>query len=274
MTRGAYTILAELTFVVLIMSVVFLPVDAAVVWSDDFDDLNYDGWTGDMANYTADNGYLECTENTSSNYYEISLTSHENTVEDGTWSFDVISPLDFDHGCIWVQFWVSWTSFVNMDLTIYADRIELWRGDTLMGQWDGSWPGGWNHIDVTADESWNIEVLLNGEHIIHRQTLDPASENELFRIGCANDGDGLDNIVASDTVDVVCTNETCEVCPASTTTTTTTSTTTTTTSTTTTSTTTTTTDISPLELDPLLLAAAGIGTVVIVLVAVVVLKKR
>ncbi|MFX1368480.1 MAG: hypothetical protein ACFFAY_07790, partial [Promethearchaeota archaeon] len=46
---------------VLFLSLAFLPlhISAAIVWEDNFDDPVLDGWTGDMVNYTGDNGYLE-----------------------------------------------------------------------------------------------------------------------------------------------------------------------------------------------------------------------
>jgi len=58
---------------------------AAVVWSDNFDDGNYNGWTVATGDWRVTDGYLE------SYYVDTALARmwHPSTVVEGTWSFDV-----------------------------------------------------------------------------------------------------------------------------------------------------------------------------------------
>ncbi|MFW9847197.1 MAG: hypothetical protein ACFFD6_10640, partial [Candidatus Thorarchaeota archaeon] len=72
---------------------------AAIVWSDNFNDGNYNDWTVDGGGFTAANGYLECTE---SGTGQSSRIHYNSTVNFGSWSFDFFYTRP---GAIWVSFW-------------------------------------------------------------------------------------------------------------------------------------------------------------------------
>jgi hypothetical protein len=259
--KGAFVIFAELTAMALILALAVFPIQgsAATVWSDNFEDLNYDGWVVVSGGFTCENGYLESTTEPSD-----SRIDHPSTVGSGTWSYDcylVSGRLVFDY-------YVHPAYTIQLGVAVTPDQIILVNGVAELAYHDGEFDGAWHHIDVTMDESFLIEVFLNDTHIFHRQTLSSELDCENVDFYSNRIGNALDNVVVSDTIDVVCTNGTCEVCPATTTTTSTTTTTTTSTTTTstTTTTTTTTTDVPPPI--PLEIIAIGGGAAVLVIVLV------
>ncbi|MHA2602699.1 MAG: hypothetical protein AM324_011285 [Candidatus Thorarchaeota archaeon SMTZ1-83] len=115
------------------------------------------------------------------------------------------------------------------------------------------------------DESFNIDVFLDGTHLFHYQTLDPAVDSEWVDFWMSGDGDGADNVVVSNTIDVFCTNETCTLGHAGTEPTN---------PTTTTTTTTTTTPTTPTPVSVPIEMVALIGGVAVVLVVLVIFMKR
>ena len=98
MKRENYAIMAELTFVALLLSLLMLPIEtsAGMVWSDNFDDGDYTS----SPEWTVRNGTFDCTDHVlnatgdstpSGPTYdcfdnEIWINS---TVSYGTWSFDL-----------------------------------------------------------------------------------------------------------------------------------------------------------------------------------------
>ena len=112
---------------------------------------------------------------------------------------------------------------------------------------------------------------MNGTHCLSHALLFPTSRTMQYFGVSLNDGIGnaVDNIVVSDTIDIECTNATCELDHFETTTTTSDTTTTTTSNTTTSDTTPPAGDALPLELIVL-----GGGIAVVVIVLVIFLKRK
>ncbi len=253
--------------VLLATSLIMLPgsdVDATVIWSDDFNDGNYDDWTTDVVSFSAANEYLEYTEDNSPGV--ISKIYHNSTVNYGTWSFDFFYVMP---GAIWIFFWGDDTSIQTgtvFFIQIYESLVLLYRNTQELGHWSSSagLTEAWTHIDVIQDESFNIDVFVNNTHRIHYKTLDPASDCSLFGVGMNKDGQAIDNVVVSDSIDVVCTDPECELEHATTTTTTPTSSTTQTSSTT---------PSEPLNLPIEMIAIVG-GVAVVVIILVILLKRR
>ena len=74
--------------VLLLVAFIPIPAYAAEVWSDDFDDGNYDDWTVTEGEFTCADGYLEVTEHTGGTAGSWSGIYRNSTVTSGTWSFD------------------------------------------------------------------------------------------------------------------------------------------------------------------------------------------
>ncbi|MFW9848048.1 MAG: hypothetical protein ACFFF4_02845 [Candidatus Thorarchaeota archaeon] len=251
--------------IVLLLSPALLPMscDAATVWSDDFSDGNYNDWTTDVESFSATDGYLECTEDTRPGAG--SKIYHNSTVNYGTWSFNFLYVMP---GGIWIFFWADDTSIqtgVVFFIEIYEELVLLYRNNQELGYWSSSavLTEAWTQIDVTMDEAFNIEVFVNETHRIHYKTVDPASDCLLFGVGMNQDGQAIDNVVVSNSIDIVCTDSDCELDHATTTTTTPTS------STTPTATTTPTVMSLPIEMFVLV----G-GVVAVVIILAIYLKRR
>jgi hypothetical protein len=223
-----------LTIAVLLLSVSLAPLQAsgAVVWSDEFEDGNFDGWTVDTGEFAVEGGMLTVTGSL------FSVISHESITNEGTWSFDMIDP---DTSPLVGQ--VNFMASANQTLSGTAFVIGF-IGNSLFLAREGSGGGvfldewecledvtpGCQHIGVTYRDN-HFEVYLNGTHRISYDALVPDLDYSYFVFG--GDSGSLDNIVVSDTIDVVCDNGTCtldhleiETTPPETTTTTTTTTTT------------------------------------------------
>ena len=252
-------------FMALVLSVVTTQSSAAVVWSDNFDDGNYDGWTLESGGYTCSEGYLECTEDTV--YAGFSEIYRSSSVSVGTWSFDFYYAVS-SH--LRVYYWTDEAGishgsnfFIQMD----GARIMLRRyteGGTSalnLDQWapEGSYVGKWNHVDVTMDESFVTNVFVNGTHRIHYTSVSPEAECAFFIVAMNNIGDAIDNIVVSDTIDLQPNASYI---------------TTTTTETTQTDTDTTTPPPDGATTFPIEILALGGGAVVLLIVVVILLKRR
>jgi hypothetical protein len=256
--KGTYAVLAELTFIVLLLSLTLLPreISATVVWSDDFDPPNLDNWTILSGGWTAENGYLECTEN-ATGPYDWSIIEHASSVNTGTWSFD------FRMQAIWrLDFYVNESALFYLGIVGTFGGLQLVRNTADLTSWDGSISEDWHHCDVTMDETFLINVFLDGTHIIRYRTLDPQIECEVFQPTSSGESNAFDNIMVSDTIDVVCPG--CELDPTTTTTPT----------QTTTTTPPSTSPPPPTPLVPIEMIAIAGGVVLVIVVLVVFMKRR
>ncbi len=260
MKKGTLVILAELTLVTLILAMVASPIQtsAAIVWFDDFEDGNYDGWFVTEGWFNVFN-YRSYVLVCSMSPFAFPAT-HPSTIVNGTWSLDFYhSDMEFQE----IKFVLS--SDGEYRVIIDDGNIRLtWYIDGFIGQLDSYDVDidGWQHIDITRDLEGETNVFLNNTHVLQGVHTE-INSCENFTVGLRIGG-AIDNVTVSDTVDKVCTNELCEVCQTTTATTTTAATSTTTTSTTTT--TTTTTDAPPPIPMEFLLIGGGVAVAVIVLV--------
>jgi hypothetical protein len=258
--------------IALVISIMMTETKAAVVWSDDFNDGNYDGWTVQVGGFSASNFYLECTEDTWPDSF--SQIHHPSTVSAGSWSFDCYLPTEHA-GMIIATFWTDEQGLahgsnfrveidrVRIDLCRYTEGgMEVLELDTWAA--DSSFADTWTHIDVTMDESFVIDLFVNGTHAIHYTTLSPGTTCTHMNFAMNNIGHAVDNIVVSDTIDVECTNDTCDVCPDETTPV----------ETTPTDTATTTPPPDGPATLPIEILALGVGAAVVLVVIVVLLKRR
>ncbi|MHA1959702.1 MAG: hypothetical protein ACW99U_05700 [Candidatus Thorarchaeota archaeon] len=84
-TRSAVSgLVVWLVLAVLVSTIGPMPVSADVVWSDNFDDLDYDGWTVLDGLYSVEDGVLQGIGS-----YEYHNIQHNSSVAIGSWSFDV-----------------------------------------------------------------------------------------------------------------------------------------------------------------------------------------
>jgi hypothetical protein len=192
-----------------------------VVWSDNFDDGNYDGWTmGSLSwgnppsNWSAANNYLQIEQEAWGSI------SHPSNVAYGTWSFDFRANgtyLSYDEG-------VS-IAFVSNDVhnTTEVPTGNDWScyGLKAYGTNEGTgfticllrWHDGvrynigyngtplslanWHHIDVSRTTDGLFKVYHNGSLVIQGEDTE-LTTSELFVVSLV-DWLMIDNVVVDDT---------------------------------------------------------------------------
>lgn len=207
-----------------IMIPLFLPVSASVVWSDDFNDGNLDGWTtfgviwsGESAtevpaNYSLEDNNLRYTGEFST------YTYHASTASSGHWSFDVDCVDNEDH-----HFYIAFISDGVLDPDDVPDSVpaeyglmiitgpladsnpefRLYRrmaGSTGLGQTIGSYSAstssGWYHIDISRVEPGDFDIYINGTHRFDGRSITPVTSAYFAFYGSA--GPAIDNVVVDD----------------------------------------------------------------------------
>lgn len=239
---------------------------SAVVWTEDFDDPNLDGWEIWGMNYTEPAGPLPPNYSVSEDMLRFqgltnhwTIASYNTTLGVGTWSFDLDVQDQFRHhfyvaffGGYWDNdsiAWPDWQPSVPYEYGIapFTDAYSRWDSEFVLyraspgrGSFDTlarySPPEmiGWHHIDITRDASGLFNVYLNGT-LCMSATSTLYTTTECFKI-YSGVGPAIDNIVVQDTI-----------IPST----------------------------DPLPFDPVIIAViGGVAVVVIVIVIIVVIKRR
>jgi len=191
-----------------------LPCRADPVWSDDFDDLNYDGWTATNGTFTAADGTLR--PDGVSNVWRIIRPS---SVAYGTWSFDALGLVNI--GAPGYNTMILFVTVIPVPENAYSGlgivlggriaRMSLCSvlsGEVSAEELRGNryFPEGtnrlaWQHYDITRSSDGRICVYLNGTLVID-QTYVPMATSNYFSFVTSDAGARIDNIVVSDTVDI------------------------------------------------------------------------
>ncbi len=202
-----------------------------VVWSDDFNDGNYDGWTisNNTALWNGSYGFANSNWSATNNYLQLDheetgLITHPSSVAYGTWSFDFKTP----ETQLGMGTWAN-IRFISSDHVLWTDdwddpehnsillRFDVWtheepynytivlykhNGDNYTIIDSGKVPAaGWQHFDVTRNTTGWISVYHNGSPIpIMEGEATEITTSELFWVW-SEDEQMIDNVVVSDTVD-------------------------------------------------------------------------
>ena len=204
--RGCFVlILGTLLCISLCMA---FPCKAAPVWSDNFNDGNYDGWT-------VLNGTFSAGDHTLRNIGgEGGLIVHPSSVATGTWSFDVLGVNDTDVGFM-STYPVPLSGMVCLDWGQYHSprtEMELNLGSggwTMLGMWTFGSITGWQHVDITRGSDGRICVYQNGTLVVDTFCTS-ITESQYFWVCFSLTSDfkiqnvegAIDNIVVSNTVDI------------------------------------------------------------------------
>ena len=176
------------------------PSDPSIVWADDFEDGDTEGWDEYSSGkyFFVNEGVLFSVLTTSP--YKRGDIGHESKVSVGTWSFDIFYPeeeIKYDICLSCDQDFKFGFGFytVTMKNTIVALR-NVSHGIVSPGEAAnlGRSLTGWNHFDVTRDNSGYSKLYLNGELILeHKDEL--AFSPHWFYLGIKETGPALDNLV-------------------------------------------------------------------------------
>jgi len=209
-----------LTTVLCISLFVPLLCKADPVWSDNFDDLNYDGWTVTNGTFTAADGTLRPTGG-SWDYY---IIVHPSTVTTGTWSFDVTGLTEaygpsYENRVLYMCVTpVPRNGWRAAGLLIGGSGPEIGAWASIDGEHDAVRLGeawdfpsdasrlAWQHINITRGSDGRLCVYVNGTLVIDaagwEQNLDLVTTSNYFCFATSQKDFAIDNIVVSDTVDI------------------------------------------------------------------------
>ncbi|MHA2081717.1 MAG: hypothetical protein ACW99H_11290 [Candidatus Thorarchaeota archaeon] len=200
---------------------------STVVWSDDFNDGNYDGWTicANELLYGGDYGFNGSQWSAANNYLqldheELGIITHPSDVAYGTWSFDFnaneshigsaagINIISTDE-VLWTDtdgwddpertgIWIFFEVYVEKDL--WSLR-KLYDGEVTTIDYEVlEHVVGWHHIDVTRNTTGWFSVYHNGSPIPIMEGQDTdITTSELFWLWF-EDWQMIDNIVVDDEV--------------------------------------------------------------------------
>jgi len=187
------------------------PCEAATVWSDDFDDGDYEEWTVTNGTFIVEDGVLK---NGPGDY---NVRVHSSSVAFGTWSFDILVSSAARTGVIFIGTHpVSYTTdYPGFPLPRQGLGIQPWssgfrlsriRDNSVVASIPTSGfaapagTSGWHHIDITRSSDGRICVYNNGTFVYDTVDESVTSTSELFEVYIEG---AIDNIVVSDTVDIV-----------------------------------------------------------------------
>ncbi|MFX1606530.1 MAG: hypothetical protein ACFFDD_11565 [Promethearchaeota archaeon] len=205
-----------------------------LVWSDDFNDGNYDGWTIcenpniiSGSNWSVANNDLQLDQTTWCDFWEINwgLISYPSDIAYGTWSFDfkaneslIVSEQDttvpenivqsfsivfisndidnLDDINDWKCYWIHFKAEPGGNSFVIYLRKNLM---TVIDRAGTLVPvAGWHHINVTRDTAGYFEVYHND--ILIMQGMDTEIDTSELFVCCAQNGAMFDNIVVDDEI--------------------------------------------------------------------------
>jgi len=200
------SVLAVLGVLLLVCSTSYAlpPGRAATVWSDDFNDGDYAGWTVDHGTYTAVSYRLENTADILNTIY------HASTVTTGTWSFDldIVSPSVPNP--TWVLF-MSDDVINGYGVTFGLTKVMLQKtvngvftalASYLIGPNEGTVLRALEHVDVTRNAAGEMHVWVNGTHRLFYQDTTFTTSTYFVHGSETDAAHYLDNVVVSNTVDI------------------------------------------------------------------------
>ncbi|MHA2187687.1 MAG: hypothetical protein ACXADL_12475 [Candidatus Thorarchaeota archaeon] len=213
---------------VLLLSSIIAPLSgrAATVWSDDFNDGNYNGWTicenpglnYNSSNWSAANNYLQLDQE------DWGTITHPSNIAYGTWSFDFkvnatqatigrgasITFISNDINNItnvveaedWHCYWLRIRGYLTVEDEIaFTSSLHEWVDGvhTVIDSSGTDLPiTGWNHIVVTRNTTGSFSVYYNGEPVMQGVGTEMTT-SELFVVSVA-DWHMIDNIVVDDEI--------------------------------------------------------------------------
>ena len=208
------TILLMFLLAILIIGCASTPTpDTSIVWSDDFEDGDMEGWE-DFSNmsapsdfYTVDGGNLTFLNGNGG--FAIMYPS---TLTIGTWSADILIPDKNGRAneifFITSQLDSTWNEWLTLKVTIENNPhtvIALYLQDEAQSSRLGRAMikknerlTGWHHIDITRDENDNTKIFLDDEMFIE-SNVDYPHESDYFFLSVIKDS-AIDNIVVRDQV--------------------------------------------------------------------------
>jgi hypothetical protein len=215
-------------FLFLIFPFIQLPLCYAdVVWSEDFEDGNLDGWMIVLGGFSVEDGTLRSTVTKKMDpfreFYLMSGMYHPSTVSVGTWSFDFMCTgtgecpelvVDFmsltqhrmDVGVLGKSygFYVGWWRFESYELYKDSNYPTSGKAIQIHKSFSGTEMNKWHHVDITRNEDGRFCVYVDGDLGIDVVDKTNTESNYLgVHLEYSERGKAfIDNIVVSDSIDI------------------------------------------------------------------------
>ncbi len=205
--RMIYTPQAKTKTILLVLCLLALTygvspqVGAVMVWSDNFNDTNYNGWTVETGAFSAADNTLRCTSEA------MGVVHHPSTVASGTWSFDFLFTGSLHVSIIYFAVGVMSDLMGNQGYQITVNNY----GFTLYVVTDSATttldsytaPGGIQgrqHFDFTRDAGGLIRGYLNSTLVVEATNTEHTTVN--YFLAHMFQDESLDNVVVSNTIDI------------------------------------------------------------------------
>lgn len=202
-----------ITVLVLSILIQALPTaKAATIWSDNFDDGDYQDWTLLAGTVSASEYNLRATG------FGAAVVYRNSSTVTGTWSFDLDMTDDPDDAqvCFITKYisgkYVRDNYLVENNANYDGFRLLrwIWTGSSMshliLDEYDviGGLTG-WYHFDITRDGSGRMYVYIN--ETLAMQAVDTTHDTSscfVFNVptGPSGTGPAIDNVIVSDTVDI------------------------------------------------------------------------
>ncbi len=174
---------------------------AAMVWSDDFNDTDYNGWTVETGAFTAADSILRCTSES------MGVVHHPSTVATGTWSFDFVFSSMLHVSIIYFAVGVISDLMGNQGYQITVNNygftlyVVTDSATTTLDTYTApSGLQGRQHFGFTRDAGGLIRGYLNGSLVVEATNTEHSTVN--YFLAHMFEDESLDNIVVSNTVDI------------------------------------------------------------------------
>ena len=212
---------------ILIATLILQPtVQAAEVWSDNFDDGNFDEWTVHYGVLSAENYVLAA--NTSLNFQDygegvdvsdFDRISHSSSILTGTWSFDVSFNHTMAQGTSYVHGWgiveiyfiantTDTTVMSGMSISIHS-RDSAWsfvlatlEGGVYTDSKIFAFGSGvyfelkWTHVEITRYSSGLVQAFINGTKRL--ELTDTEVESSEYLVYSSARSSAIDNVMVND----------------------------------------------------------------------------
>ena len=177
---------------------------AGVIWSDDFDNGNYDGWIVASGAFSAEDKTLR----TVAGFSEYVLF-YPSFVATGTWSFDVLVGTETDIFFMYTPLMNEQDEYEGIEILWFGTHLQLYSfssfydaGSLRLGEYIfASTIPGWRHLDVTRDSDGRICIYHNGTLILDLVDQATLTSSEFF-IYLPSGAAAIDNVFVSNTIDI------------------------------------------------------------------------
>ncbi len=190
--RTACTLLVMIGLIVAVL--VTTPSSAQLVWQDDFEDGNLDGWTVAFGNFTIEDGTLILENDT----FPTGVIYHPSTGVVGSWSFKIIGrgwEIDFIATAWTGPNMYGYRLFRGFDQFGEAFFFEKILNDSVERLVWYSYAGHEysNQVNITRNIEGAFEVYIDGELVIE-STDASVMESSYFCYSAHGNGSALDNV--------------------------------------------------------------------------------